>query len=141
MEGDGRLEKGIPARLSPAEGRKFGWLVGAAFLALGGVSWWRGHDRMATVMGAVGGLLGAGGLLFPGQLGPVYRAWMGLAKAISKVTTPLVLGILYYLVLTPSGLIRRILTKNPLVHPVNSGGFWVTREAGHRQRRDMERQF
>ena len=50
------------------------------------------------------------------MLGPVERAWMGLAHAISKVTTPIVMGVMYLLVLTPVGLLRRRFGGNPLVH-------------------------
>jgi len=39
MEGERELATGISARLTPAEGRKFGLLVGGAFLLLALLSW------------------------------------------------------------------------------------------------------
>jgi hypothetical protein len=41
---------------------------------------------------------------------------MKLAHALSKVTTPIFMGIVYFVVLTPIGFIRRSFGGNPLVH-------------------------
>ena len=41
---------------------------------------------------------------------------MALAHAISKVTTPIVMGVMYFVVLTPVGVLRRGFGGNPLVH-------------------------
>ena len=119
------MAAGIPARLTPAEGRKFGLQVGAAFAVLGALSRWRGHDTAPLVLWALGGLLIAGGLFLPGRLGPVYRAWMGLAVVLSKVTTPLFLGIVYFGVITPMGVVMRLLGRNPLVHRPGRDSYWV----------------
>src|SRR4051812_34538939 len=99
------MERGVSARLTPAEGRKFGLLVGGAFLLMSAVLVWRHRMPGAYVTGTLGTLLLLAGLAIPAQLGPVYRAWMGVAAAISKVTTPIVMGAIFFLVLTPSGLI------------------------------------
>lgn len=136
------MASGIPARLSAAEGRKFGFTVGGAFLFFAAVMWWRGKlfpVRVAfTILGA---LLALGALVAPASLGPVNRAWMGLAHAISKVTTPIFLGIVYYVVLTPVGLLRRATGNHAMVHPRGANGYWFTREPELRSRTDMERQF
>src|SRR5688572_25382601 len=99
----------------PGAGRRFGLLVGGVFLVFGGLSWWRGHNSVPYALWALGGVLVLGGALFPGSMGPLYRAWMGLARVLSKVTTPIFMGIVYFLVLGPIGLIRRVFGKNSLV--------------------------
>lgn len=126
-------------RGSRAELRKFGLTVGLAFGALAGIAGWRGHMAAATILGSLGGLLIAGGLVAPGVLGPVERTWMGLARAISKVTTPIFLGIVYFAVLMPVGLLRRTLGGHPLRHPSRDDGFW--RDRGEAPPSDLERQF
>ncbi len=134
------MEAGIPARLTAAQGRRFGLTVGGAFLALGAFLWWRGHLRTAATFGVLGGALSLAALVIPRSLGPVERAWMGLAKAISKVTTPIVMGVMYLVVLTPFGLARRAFGGNPLVHRPGDAGFWKPRPAG-RSRGNLTRQF
>src|SRR5258707_6130820 len=47
--------------------------------------------RAEVVLG-VGGTLVIAALLVPTWLGPIERAWMGLAHLISKVTTPIFMG-------------------------------------------------
>jgi hypothetical protein len=134
------LAEGIPARLTPGEGRKFGLTVGIAFLVLGGVSHWRGHDTAPYVLWALGGLLTLGGLAAPVALSPVHRAWMGFAHQLSRVTTPLFMGLVYFVVLTPIGWVVRLVSRNPLVHPAGETGYWVTRAADD-QRSTLDRQF
>lgn len=131
----------VPARLSPGEGRRFGLTVGGAFLALAALLWWREHPVPAGAAGLLGSALALAGLVAPGRLGPVYRAWMSLALALSKVTTPVFMAVIYFGVVTPIGVVVRLLRGNPLVRPRSRPSFWVTREADQRRRDDMERQF
>jgi hypothetical protein len=96
---------------------------------------------MAGGAGALGAALVVLGLIRPAVLAPVYRGWMGLASVISKVTTPILLGAVYFLVITPIGILRRLTGHNPMRAGATGGSFWVTRENLGRQRTDMERQF
>jgi len=132
---------GIPARLTAREGRRFGLTVGGAFLVLAAIAWWRGGAVATNVFAALGSLLALAGLVIPTSLGPVERAWMGLAHAISKVTTPIVMGVMYIVVLTPVGLLRRTFGGNPLVHPAAGGSYWHPRPEGKRRSSSLERQF
>jgi hypothetical protein len=135
------METGIPARLSAAEGRKFGLVVGLAWLVLGAITGARGHAITGVVLAILGLTLIAAGLIAPAQLGPVYRAWMGLAAAISSVTTPVFMGAVYFLVLTPLGLARRLARKNALIHGRGMGSCWIARRADDRRPAAMEHQF
>jgi hypothetical protein len=77
----------------------------------------------------------------PTRLGPVERAWMALAHAISKVTTPIVMGIMYLGVFTPVGWLRRTLGGNPLVHEAVGRSYWRSRNEGARRSASLERMF
>lgn len=134
------MATGIPARLTPAEGRKFGLTVGGAFLVITAILWWRGKHGAVPYVGGLGGLLVLAGLAVPTLLGPVYKAWMGLAHLLSKITTPIFMGVVYFLVVTPIALIMRMLGKNPLVHQPQGNGFWFERSDVPPPDR-MERQF
>ncbi len=130
----------VPARLTAAQGRRFGLTVGIAFLVLAGILVWRSHLKTAAVFGSIGGLLALAGLLVPSRLGPIERGWMQFAHLISKVTTPIVMGAMYLLVLTPFGVLRRWFGGNPLVHRAEDRGFWKSRPKGH-GRSNLARQF
>lgn len=134
------MESRVSARLTPAEGRKFGLLVGGAFIVLGLLLWYRGHSTGASIVVPLGALLIAAGLLAPARLGPVYRAWNALALAISKVTTPILMGVIYFLVLTPTGLLARLLGHRPLSRTRGDATHWQSRPAGG-TRGNMDHQF
>lgn len=127
--------------MTPREGRRFAFPVGIAFLVLAGVLyWWRDHAAAGAVVGGLGATLLAAGLVIPAYLGPVQRAWMALAHAMSKVTTPIFMSVVYFAVLMPTGLIRRGIGRNPIRHTPHDDSYWATRSDGQR-RSDLQRQF
>ena len=134
------MEARITAGLTAAEGRRFGFPVGGAFLLLSSISAWRGHIIAPRLLAPIGLLLVLAGVFIPGHLGPVYRAWMGLAKVMSSVTTPIFLGVVYFLVLTPMAIIRRRIGGNPMRHTARDDSYWVVPPAS-RGAEGMEHQF
>jgi len=110
-----------------AAGRKFGLTVGAAFGVLAAIGWWRGHSITPMVLGTVATLLVVAGLVLPSSLGVVERTWMRLAHALSRFTTPIFMGVVYFVVVTPVGFVRRALGGNALVHRVGPHGLWFDR--------------
>ena len=131
----------ISARLTARQGRRFGVTVGVAFLVLAAVLWWRDRETGAVVVASIGGMLVAVGTVAPTTLLPVERAWMALARAISKVTTPLIMGIVYFLVIFPIGFFMRLLKRSPLEVTPSDGSFWVPRSREEGQRGGMRHQF
>jgi hypothetical protein len=95
---------------------------------------------LATVFLSLTGFLYLAGLLVPGKLGPIYRAWMGFALLLSKLTTPIFMGITFFLVIGPVGLLMRLFGRNPVDHEPRDGSFWVPRPEDKR-RSDLKRQF
>jgi hypothetical protein len=115
-------------------------MVGTAFLLIAAVALWRGRVLAGEVFAGVGAVLVLLGLVLPGALIPVHRVWMGLALAISKVTTPIFLGAVYFGVIAPIGLLRRLGGQNLARRSRSQASFWVSRDSGP-VRNDMERQF
>lgn len=128
----------VAKNVSAAESRRFGLLVGAVFVAIALISRWRGRsEEVVWTLGAIGAVLVVAGALVPVALGPVYRGWMALARGLSRVTTPIFMGVVYFVVMTPMGLVRRLVGSNPLVVKETADGFWVAAKGSH----DLERQF
>jgi len=129
----------VPARLTPAEGRRFGLTVGGVFLALAAVSRWRGHDLAPVVLAALGGTLVVAGAVIPAALAPVFRGWMALGLLLSRVTTPLFMGALYFLAIMPMGLVMRAFGRSPLRGRPKGSSYWMKHESasGH----SMTRQY
>ena len=95
------------------------------------------------VLATFAAVTGVAGLAAPSKLEPVENGWMALAHALSKVTTPIFMGIVYFVVLTPIAVLRRLAGGNPMVHKANAESFWVTRTKSDPEaaRKRMERQF
>lgn len=135
------MEARVPAGLSASEGRKFGLLVGGAFLAIAGIFYWRAKMGPVPYVGGLGGLLVVGGLVAPTALGPIYKAWMGLALVLSKVTTPIFMGVIYFIVITPMGVIMKLIGRRALEHQPTNNSYWIERTGPQPTADQMKRQF
>ena len=135
------MAAGVPARLTAAAGRKFGLTLGGAFLVIGLLLYWRGRPSRAMVAFTISGVFIAAGLLVPTRLGPVERAWMGLAHMISKVTTPIFMGVVYFLVMMPIGFIRRAMGSPIMPEKQRSASRWLPHVPAEALGENMERQF
>jgi hypothetical protein len=101
--------------VSRTELRNFGLLVGSVALLLGG--WWRVRDIL-PIPSWIALLFGAALLLFafaaPSSLRLVHHYWMALGEAVSFVMTRVILLVVFFFVVTPIGLVRRLLGADPL---------------------------
>ena len=77
------------------------------------------------------GFLAAWGIVHPTSIEPVYYAWMRLGLLLSRVTTPIIMGIVFFLVLLPMALIMRyLIRRDPLKRNLdaNASTYRVLRE-------------
>jgi len=94
--------------------RKFGLLVGAVFTAIG--LWplvFRGEPLRLWAIGVGGILIACGGIL-PSLLAPVHRGWMWVGHILGWINTRILLGIVFYGLVTPIGLVFRLLGKDTM---------------------------
>ena len=94
--------------------RSFGRTVGIVFLILGAWSAWRARNAAAAVFFAAALFLLFFGAVRPSVLTPVYKAWMTMAFMMGWVMTRVILTALFTLVITPIGLLLRIMGKDLL---------------------------
>jgi Saxitoxin biosynthesis operon protein SxtJ len=119
--------------------RQFGLLVGGAFGVIAIISFLRHKPTVVPgIFGTLGALLLLAGLAAPGVLSKVYAGWMGLAALLSKVTTPIFMGVIYFVIISPIGSLMRLAGRNKLKSSGDT--VWFTRASGQR-RGDLERQF
>lgn len=95
--------------------KEFGLIVGGVFALLG--FWWLYRGKYATaayVFSAAGSLLVICGLVFPRLLTVPRRYWMKLAEVMAYISSRIILGVIFFLVLTPIGLVKRATGWDPL---------------------------
>lgn len=93
---------------------EFAWVLAGLGLVAAAFSTWRHHPVRAASAGALGAIVLAISYLAPRVWILAFRAWMKLAEGMGWFSTRLILTIFYVLVLTPFGLVRRILGKSTL---------------------------
>lgn len=123
--------------------REFGLLVGVVFALLG--SWWlyRGKfGNAAHLLLPLGALLVFFGLIWPRVLFWPNRAWMSLAAGLSFVTTRMILGLVFFLVVTPIGVVKRLSGWDPLGRRGARGAsYWKPYSERQRNPRHYEKMF
>ena len=79
------------------------------------------------------------GLLNSKLLTPLNKLWIKFGELLGKIISPIVMGIIYFLIVTPIGLFMRFLRKDLLKLKFNnSKSYWIKRE---KQIDTMKRQF
>ena len=94
--------------------REFGLIVGAVFSVLG--LWWMYRGKfldVAHVFVVVGAALILSGIVAPRVLVVPRKAWMKLAEGMAFVSSRIILALIFFLVLTPIGLIKRAMGWDP----------------------------
>ncbi|MGE0769730.1 MAG: SxtJ family membrane protein [Hyphomicrobiaceae bacterium] len=97
----------------------FALIAAWSFFFRGALLWW------AVVVSAL--FLGAA-LLIPTVLTPLNRAWMKFGEILHRIISPVILAILFFVVVTPFGLVMRVFRRDPLRLQKNaSASYWITR--------------
>lgn len=89
-------------------------LIFAAFfmlIALFPIAYGRDVHIWALILSGGFGLIV---FLAPQLLTPLTKYWMGLAHILHKIVSPIVLGVLFFLVVAPVGFLMRLSGKDPL---------------------------
>lgn len=123
--------------------RQFGIILGIILLAIGSLHYFKGHFNVYPYLLGFGGMFLVAGLICPAILKPFYIVFAKVAHAIGWFNTRVILILVYYLILTPIGLVMRILRHDPLKKKQEKGleTYWVKRENTISAKESFEKQF
>ena len=110
-------------------------IVGAAPLVGGGpIRWWAV---------AVAGVFLALSFIRPRTLAPLNRLWTRFGLLLHHIVNPIVMGFLFFLVVTPIGLLMRALGKRPLNIALDpkAKSYWIERKPPGPEPESMKLQF
>ena len=127
---------------APGSNRGFGFLFGALFAVIG-ATLWVGRGAVVAWPFAASGAFIAAALFRPALLGPFNRAWFRLGLLLSRIVSPVVLAVLFYAVVTPTGLVMRLMGKDPLrLHfDRQAESYWIRRTPPGPAPASMRNQF
>jgi hypothetical protein len=122
--------------------RSFG-VVFSIFFVLVGLLPLRAHHPLRWWALALAGLFLVVAFLQPVWLRPLNRLWTKLGLLMGRVVSPVVAGLLFYLVVTPTGLVFRLLGKDPLHLAWDSSArsYWIERQPPGPPPKSMANQF
>ncbi|MEM7540546.1 MAG: SxtJ family membrane protein [Pseudomonadota bacterium] len=81
------------------------------------------------------------GLIAPASLRRVYRLWMRFGLVMSKVMTPLILGIAFIVMFIPIGILMRLFGRDPMQRKIDPELFSYREHSAPTAPEDMERPF
>ncbi len=123
--------------------REFGLLIGSIFLVAAVVLFYYGKDSF-YYFSIVGLVLIIPAIFYPKILLPLHKVWMAISVILGYFSTRLILGILFYLVITPMGLIAKLFGKDFLDRKIDNDkeSYWIKREEEiNNIKEETERQF
>ncbi len=114
--------------MTKKETRKFGAIAFIFFSCMCAISIWREKEILTYFFGTLG-VFGFSLLLLPGPLAPLHSGWLKVAHFIGKTITIILMSIAYYLVITPTALIKQVFGGKPipLKPDKNRSTYWVDR--------------
>jgi len=136
------LEEIKSIKSTKKELREFGIVVGIAFGLIGGVLFWQ-YKSNYLIFFSISLFLLISGLVFPVILKPLQKVWMTLAIVIGFFMTKVILGLLYYSIVSLIAVSFKIFKKDILNLKLNreADSYWIQREDSDFKKENCERQF
>lgn len=131
--------------------RHFGILFCVVFFVLVAIIVYKHWGQWALIVRhpwawglAAAGLISLGlGYLWPRVLVRPYRLWMGFALVLGVIMSTLILSVVYYVLLTPVGVVMRLLGKDPLIRKIDrqAKSYWTQRPPDTNDPKRIEKMF
>lgn len=122
--------------------RKFGITVGSVILIISLLLFYWDKSIWLWLF-VVADFLIIAGILSPIILLPLQKFWMTLAVLLGFVMTRVILSVLYYIIITPIGIVTKLIGKDFLSLKIDKSAktYWNYRMEKEYQKIDTERQF
>ena len=143
IEPKGSVTHAGAGAVTNAQARKSALLVAAVLLGIAAWNLYRGRTTVVIIFGALGAGLVVAGLLVPPAARAFHTAWMRFAVLLGHVNSRILLTLVYYLVVTPYGVVTRLVGRDPLRRHGRAEGasHWVERKRTRQAREGFERLF
>ena len=122
--------------------RSFGLVFAVVFTLIGLFPLLDGGAVRAWALIVAGAFIGAA-FVVPRLLAPLNRLWFLIGKALHRVVSPLVMGLIFFVAVTPTALIMRLVGKDPLHRRFEPEArtYWIERTPPGPEPETMKNQF
>jgi predicted membrane metal-binding protein len=120
--------------------RSFGFVFAGVFALVAGWPLWSGGSPRWWALGLAGAFALAA-VVRPAILHLLNRAWLALGRLLHLVMSPIVMGAIFFLCITPIGWVMRRRGKDvlSLARRSDLSSYWITRDQAQAQ--SMKNQF
>lgn len=121
--------------------RSFGISVGPVLMVIAAVLAWRGRITTAEIIGGIGAVLLVLGLTKPVLLKWPSAVWWKFAMMLGHINARVILTIAFLLVLTPIGLLWRVIGRDPMRRRKQNFEGWSAYPARYRDPNHFNRMY
>jgi len=109
--------------------RSFGFVFAIFFLIVASVQFWTGHHSFWPWLFASGAFLLIT-LIVPRLLHPLNFVWFKFGILLHLIISPVILGLMFFVVFTPMSIVMRLLKKRPLnlQFDAQAKSYWIQRK-------------
>jgi len=109
--------------------RAFGFVFAGFFALLSGLAWWNASGWLIGWLGASASFLIAA-LAAPRLLRPLNWLWFKFGMLLHAIVSPVVLGLLFFITITPVGWLMRLMGARPLNLKFDRAAksYWINRD-------------
>lgn len=113
--------------------RKFGLTIGCVLVLVGAIKLVPPHSLDAWAWLLAAALLILLAVFAPPLLRPLAKVWMGLGLLLHRITSPIILRLLYWGAIAPTGLAVRLSGRDPLrlQRDPTASTYWIARDPSH----------
>ena len=122
--------------------RSLGLVFAAVFAIIGLLPLWGGGAVRVWALG-VAGVFVALALVAPALLRPLNQAWFRFGQLLHRIVSPVIIGLLFFTTVTPTGILMRLAGKDPLrlrFDPA-AASYWIPRQPPGPDPKTMRQQF
>jgi len=109
--------------------RSFAFTFAVVFFLIAGFLWWKESDYFQILL--IASLIFAvAGRFFSRYLTPLNRLWMHFGHLLHRIISPIILGLMFFIVITPFGGIMRLFGYNPMHknYDDSASSYWIPRD-------------
>lgn len=122
--------------------RKFGGVIATALALLALHAVWKDHSTRGAVYAGLSASFALAALIVPTLLAPLNRLWMAFGLLLGKIVSPLVLGLIFVVLITPVALATRLFGRDALrMKKRTVASYWVERDPAGPDPASFQQQF
>jgi hypothetical protein len=120
----------------------FGWFFSCVSVIFSLYSYWQEYIVIAIALAVISLLFIYATIFRPQTLTPINQIWYKFGIFLGKIISPIVLGIIFFAIITPISLITRLFGRDELkIKKISVQTYWINRISSGSQSDSFKNQY